>query len=380
MKRIVCIIIYCLLVLSVVQAKQLPDFVQQRLDSIKRETARSLRDYRVWNVDIDGRETLPRRLGFFPSGYILSYEETYLIDSLGLNISVGMIYDDEMRDRILQLMRNEYREDELDTLINRYMGYNLSSYEYDAMEMCGFDTMEVFRNTLDSLYLDIKSKEGTPYSKSMYKDKVFKLLQLDTTNIYKRIRNQVVEREREREKQELLNDTNDINTYLAELCGYIGDKRFIKPLIEILNKAEEDYQKEKIIEALARMRVEPYYTDYVKHRTLTPEQIRDEKWLDFKLEDFVYVLGTQEAYLELSKYLLSNKPNTIVIEDAEDHPESTIYPVSDEAFYLVRANVKNNDLQEIMKGEDSVSDPKVLRQTYDWMQKNYGKYKIKRIW
>jgi hypothetical protein len=204
MKRIICIIIYYFLVLNIVQAKQLPEFVQQRLDSIKEETRKSLIEYRYWNYETNGYMTIPFNLGYFSSEYIFSSEETYLIDSLELNISVGMIYDDKMRERIVQLMQNKYREDELDTLVNRRMGYNLSSYEYDAMEMCKFDTMRIFKITLDSLYMDIKSKEGTPYSKSMYKDRVFKLLQLDTTSIYKQIRDKVIKRERERDKSYLI--------------------------------------------------------------------------------------------------------------------------------------------------------------------------------
>ena len=165
------------------------------------------------------------------------------------------------------------------------------------------------------------------------------------------------------------------------MCGYIGDKRFIKPLIEILNKAEEDYQKEKIIEALTRMRVEPYYSDYVKKRTLTMEQIKDEdKWLDFKIEDFVNVLGTQEAFLELSNYLLSNKPYSTIVIDYEDHPEHRHYPVSDNAFILIRDNIENREVQEMI-GKKSIEDyTPYLKPLYDWMQKNYGKYKIKRIW
>ena len=177
---------------------------------------------------------------------------------------------------------------------------------------------------------------------------------------------------------------------LAELCGYINDTRFVQPLIEVLNKPFEFYGsnsqwkesvQKTVLTALVRMRVEPYYTDYVKHRTLTPEQIEDEKWLDFKLDDFVFVLRTQEAFLELSKYLLSNKPNSIVIADSEDYSESVIYPASYDAFSLIRSNIGNKELQEIIeKGENSHSNPSVLKRIYDWMQKNYGKYKIKRIW
>jgi hypothetical protein len=165
------------------------------------------------------------------------------------------------------------------------------------------------------------------------------------------------------------------------LCGYIGDNRFIQPLIELLNRAEEDSQKETVIEALVRMHVEPYYSDYVKKRTLTMEQIKDEnEWLEFKLDDFVDVLGTQEAFLELSKYLLSNKPYSTIVIDYKDHTEYRHSPASDYAYMLIRDNIENQEVQEMI-GKESIEDyAPFLKPLYDWMQKNYGKYKIRRIW
>ena len=201
-------------------------------------------------------------------------------------------------------------------------------------------------------------------------------------------------------------------TNFAEICGYIGDKRFIKPLIELLNNFdksledlkksfeeeysdEEDdwdvekdsdvinlnYQRGKVLEALARMRIEPYYSDYIKKRTLTKEQIMDEKErLNFNIYDFVYVLGTQKAFLELSKYLLSNKPYQTISSDDGNYS----LPVSESAFYLIRDNIENKDLQKMIKEVDIYDDDYDLatleKPIYDWMQKNYGKYKIKRIW
>jgi hypothetical protein len=383
MKQIICIIIYCFFALNFIEAKKLPGFVQQRLDSIKKEVKKSLINYRIWNPNINGYKTLP----YYLRDDFFSDDESQLIDSLKLNLSAGMVYDDEMRDRLVQLIRNEYQEWELDSLVNFYIKESIISNKKEAMKICKFDTLQIFKATLDSFYADLKNKnpEDSILRKYEYVEKykyeydIFKVLQLDTTTIFKQAYNKIVEREREREREYFLK-ASYYNIYLVELCGYIGDKRFIEPLTEMLNRAEKDYQKGKIIEALARMREEPYYTDYIKHRTLTTEQIKDEKWLNFKLDDFVFVLRTQEAFLELSKYLLSNKPNSIIIADSEDHTESTIYPASYDAFYLIRDNIENNDLQEMMKGENSVSNPKVLKQVHDWMQKNYGKYKIRRIW
>jgi hypothetical protein len=263
-----------------------------------------------------------------------------------------------------------------------------------AFEDCKFDTLQIFKEALDSFYTDIINKNPEDSAilrkyeyarKYQYVYDVFKLLQLDTTNLYKQSYNKVVAKKRER--QELLNDPNANDTYLAKLCGYIGDKRFIQPLIDILNKPFDidstsiEIVREIMTESLVRMHVEPYYSDYVKKRTLTMEQIKDEnERLAFKLDDFVDVLGTQEAFLELSKYLLSNKPYSTDVIDYEDHAEYRHYPASQDAFYLIQDNIENKEVQEMMGRKIFSENPELIQPLYDWMQKNYGKYKIRRIW
>jgi hypothetical protein len=134
-----------------------------------------------------------------------------------------------------------------------------------------------------------------------------------------------------------------------------------------------------VIEALARMRAEPYYSEYVRFRMpRTLEQIKQD-YPGFEIDELVYVIGTQEAFLELSKYLLSDVPYAVDIADYQEGSYSTRSPISDDAFFLIRNHMENEYLQELMKNKDS-EDPIVLKQTYDWMQKNYGKYKIRRIW
>ena len=250
----------------------------------------------------------------------------------------------------------------------------------EAVKKCRFDTLAIFQATLDSFYLDLKNKDTKDLQyKQMYNYEVFQLMRLDTTEVFKQTYNSIVEEERARQRKEYINEKNYNQADIAKLCGYIGDKRFIPLLTEALDKPE-NFRRETVIEALARMRVEPYYSDYVKKRTLTMEQIKDDKWLDFSLEDFVYVLGTQESFLELSNYLLSNKPYSTIVIDYEDHPEHRHYPVSDNAFILIRDNIENEEVQKML-GNGYIEDrTPYLKPLYEWMQKNYGKYKIKRIW
>ena len=406
MKQIFFLVLFFFLVSYIVYSQEIPAFVQHKIDSLQDETRRSLNYYRIWNINTDGNMTLPRGLGFFAPGRDnFSYRETLLIeDTLKLNLSVGMIYDNEMRERLMQLLRNEYQEWELDTLVNRQIGNNVTMYEENAMKMCRFDTIELFKLAVDSFYLDIVSKSKEDFKKhlkeyeSFFKEKyyhdVFKLLKLDTTTTYRQVYSNIIERKKEEIKKEWLTDMYSYFSgisYLAELCGYIGDKCFVQPLIEIFDKpfefknskSESRWQEniyKSVRVALVRLRVEPYYSDYLKKRMLTNEPIMDDNWLDFSLDDFVYVIGTQEAFLELSKYLLSNKPDVVTVIDYDDHTEYHNSPVSQTAFNLIGDYIDNKDLQEMIGGKSSSKNPELIKPIYDWMQENYGRYQIKRIW
>jgi hypothetical protein len=363
-------IIVCLTLLNFTNG-QIPVSIKQRMETLKKETKIGLDKYRT-NVE-HTRPNLPYRLSFE------LWKEESLADSLKLNLHISMIYDDEMRDRLVQLMRNGYREDELDTLVNRLVDGYPAQYENYAMEACKFDTLPFFKAALDSFYLDLKNKStkniGYPH---MHTYEVFKLLKLDTTEVFQQALEITLKREREREREGYLTSTYYNHSSLARLCGYIGDKRFIPPLIEALDKPD-NFSQGVVLEALARMRVEPYYSEYVKFRMpRTLERIKQD-YPGFSIDELVYVIGTQEAFLELAKYLLSDVPYAVDIADEQDDSYSTSFPIANDAFYLVQKNIENEDLQEVIKNKSPYDTP-ILKQTYDWMQKNYGKYKIKRIW
>jgi len=380
MKRIVFILFFYILTLFIAFGQEMPAFVKERLDSVKIKARIALEEVRIYE---NGYREMKGKL---PEANLLSSEfsdkEIEVINGIGLKLQIGMVFDNEMRDRLVQLLRNEYRKEELDTLVNIQINNNISLFENDAMKICKFDTMQIFKTTLDSFYIDLNNKNQVQFSINMYKYDVFKLLHLDTTTIFKQVFNKIVTIEEERERENWLTNVNYNYTSFAILCGYINDERFIKPLVEALSKSSksDNFQQEKVLEALARMRVEPYYSDYIKKRTLSEEQIMDEKnWLDFDIDDFVYVLGTQEAFLELSKYLLSNKPYQMEIIDYADHSETHYNPISLGAFYLIRDNIENKDIQAII-GPNREDVEILLKPLYDWMQKNYGNYKIRRIW
>jgi len=102
----------------------------------------------------------------------------------------------------------------------------------------------------------------------------------------------------------------------------------------------------------------------------------NDEWLRFALEDFVNILGTQQAFLELSRFLLSNKPYIEEVSNVGSH----FVTVSEITFSLIRDNIRNEDLQEMMGRLGWRIDPDMKRPVYEWMQANYGNYEIRRIW
>ena len=356
----------------------LPEDIQHRLDSLQDNARTALYNYRI---DRDKGELYTRSLE-----REFLYPKSLWEKTKNYHLSLGMIYDEAMRERIVRLMRNEYEAYELDTLADQYISNSSRSREWNILDICKFDTLQIFKTTLDSLFVDIQNKNPEDsllrkhdYAyKREYRLEVMKLLQLDTTKLYKQAYFQLVEKDRNQFINRRLNEKNYDRTAIAELCGYIGDKRFIPLLIEALDKPE-NFRREKVLEALARMRVEPYYSDYVKFRTRTREQILTETPL-FDIDDLVYVIGTQESFLELSQYLLSDVAESYDILDLPEGSISHTHLMYDAACSLLKVHIENEEVQEMLRERGADEDPEIIKQLYDWMQKNYGHYKIRRLW
>jgi hypothetical protein len=249
------------------------------------------------------------------------------------------------------------------------LGQNLSG-GVQAIDICQFDTALIFKQLWDSLnrldYIhDYENKYTTLF-----------LLRLDTTMIYKNTLSKILE-ERKKEIEQSIQSRPYYNSgYIAELCGYVGDKRFIAPLEKIL---EHKKNNKRVLEALVRMKVEPYYTNYLTERTRSIEDIK--KKVTFFISDLTYILNNQESYLEISKYLLSSAPDLGgSIIDYEYGSKYVTAPVYVHAMLNIR-DIKNPSLQKIINAPDFDEKKESDRlKVYKWMQKNYGKYEIRRIW
>ena len=348
-----------------IQGQELPEFVKNRLNSEKTNAEKYLNNYRI------SSKLYPptRRLSS-----IFSDIEKKIIDSLGLKLDLSMVYDDDIRERMVELLENKYRQYELDTLIERWVSDEDDIYKRQTIEICRFDTISIFKKILDSLnkinYLDVPENKRT----------VLALLKLDTTTTYKNNFIKIKNDKRKEVENLILNNPYYNNTYIAELCGYIGDRKFIKPLEKAL-ELSENFNTKVVLEALVRMKVEPYYTNYLKSIIRPIDSVKNSM-LHFFVLDFVDVLNNQEAYLEVSKYLLSNVAGAISIIDYKDgttgNSKTPIYVI---ALDYIRLCIKNPSLQKIINAptfdEKKESD---RMKVYKWMQKNYGKYEIRRLW
>jgi hypothetical protein len=85
-------------------------------------------------------------------------------------------------------------------------------------------------------------------------------------------------------------------------------------------------------------------------------------------------LHSQESFCELSKYLLSSA-YTIVTGDLD--LQGAAYET---AFRYIMEYIENEDLWEITGNPDTFDIKEGRFKIYEWMQENYGKYKIKRLW
>lgn len=353
--------------------QQIPDDIQSTLDKLKAETRISLNDIRT------NRQSKGFHVGLIQ--WALPDDQFKKAEKLNLKLDLGMIYDNDMRNRLLQLLKNEYRPDELDTLAEQGVAMSFEANERLALGICKFDTMKLFKNTLDSFFDQVKRKQPKDHGyKYFYNYNVFKILKLDTTLIFRQVLDSIIIKDKASYIYDLKNNNNEDLSSTAELCGYVNDKRFRQPLIESLSKPN-NFRKEVVIKALARMKVEPYHTNLLKENTHTLSEVISGVNIDYTL--FTDVLRSQASFLELSKYLKSNIECMVVADEEyrRRHGDELKFCI----LRIIYNNLDNTDMKALVgNGADKIYVPyditpewdAALDKLYNWMQKNYGKYQI----
>lgn len=386
MKRYVLLIISILFLnIYLSEAQGIPEDVRVYLDSLREDARKKLTMYRVNPEEGELYINLRYR---FDSYYRLKGDSELFSKAENLNLNIGMIYDEPMRQRIMALMRNEYEDWELDTLVNRYLNRNIDTFTCRAIDQIQPDTSAFFRMALDSVFAEVVRRNSeappSPWMKKNYIYETFLSLQLDTTAIFRQLFAEKKELTAQKVRERYLAEDGKYFQYtlIAKLCGYIGDPRFEKLLIEALDKPKT-FNKPDVLNALVRMKVEPYYSDYLKKWIGRSQEDINTQEPDFKLDELADIIRTQEAFREISRYLFSEIPYAIIFHDMDQ----TQVPLYLKAFSLIRKNINNKEMREFAErgrvyeeGDYGFEDLELRKEVYEWMQNNYGKYEIKRLW
>jgi hypothetical protein len=258
------------------------------------------------------------------------------------------------------------------------MNIYIKNQQFESMAMSHIkaDTSKIFLQVRDSLdkHRDVTLHEGL-YQNS----EVFRYLGMDTTARFHFLVDSFRKDEKEKAIQTHLTHAHfDLST-LIDLCGYINDERLINPLLRLLEKPEKfkDYDPEFLQRcvngAFVQMNIDPYPSEFLESQTLSPEEIKEKKIVPY-IVLFAEFLHSQESFRELSKYLLSSA-YTIVTGDGDF--EGVAYK---ESFRYIMKYIENEDLWKIIGDPGSFNIEEGRFKIYEWMQENYGKYKIKRLW
>ena len=315
------------------------------------------------------------------------------IDSLNLRLNWGMIVDESMRVRMLQLFNNEYPPEEMEQLLDRWMKKMDSfpfNYEQSAIDLIKADTMQIVRVAKDSLNQYHRDKKENPQRPYQVSDAFF-TLQLDTFPHFKFMVDSLRKVERVNKEKEYIGRVMFSMTPLIRASGNVGDKRFVEPLIKILTDLETRNSKEtdknrisrnereiyEVKSALVKMEIEPYRTDYLKTYSQPFEKIKQQTQDDFAghLGLFIVMVGNnnQDYLLEISNYLWSSGFTGMSTEGKG----GVAYR---DAFRSIVHHIENEDFKEMVGNPRTFDIDNRRFEVYEWMQKNYGNYKMKYIW
>jgi hypothetical protein len=397
MKTKICILI-CLQLTGIAcfsqnQFSKLPQKYQDRLVSIRKELTERLDSCRIRQGNLNFRLLM----GYFNDGdmYINKERDRAIAK---LNMSWDMVIDDYMINRMIQLLKNEYRKEEFDTLVNRQWGrYDEDSFNGIAFYLMKQENSKLFKQTQDSLN---RSRDKSIHPDLYQICDVGEYLKWDTTPRFHFLIDSLKIAKKEEIKNYYLNKYHFDIKGLIQSCGFIGDSRLKETMLNLLDQCEkrlaflnkemeilknkeqteitysyqnEIYEKGRMINflyiSLIQMRVEPYYTHFFKIKWGCPTA---NYCIDYIDNDAIILFHNQEILLAVADGLLDTSPAYITSEG----PSGIVYEAT---FGRIKQYIENESFWKIINNPKFNLDKDRFK-IYDWMKKNYGKYKIKRIW
>ena len=390
MKRVLftsILLLLCINIQAQRSEQELKKAIEQRWEETRTRAQRFLTEARISSIS---------SLNLFVSTSGFTRKEREKLDSLDVWIDIGEVYDEEMRKRVVQLLQNEYRQDELDTLLNRHLKSEAFILRRQAFDICRFDTLQVFKDSLAAYHKRIqkeKQERGeranhiSQYSTVVMRD----ILQLDTTTIFIHTFDSLSYQFRIERTNYLQNRWLFPIEAVIEVSGFIGDERFIVPLEQLYKNSAEVRIRNFAEMSLVQMRVEPYFSAFMNRLILPLDAIKSGQVSEFNLNIVDCRWGNclpglifSEIFLELSKYLFSTYCyiNMPLGNDTRTKPDRCLFQ---DTYQVIRYHILNEDLQKIMaeypelpfNPEKSIE---IRQRVFDWMQGNYGNYEIRRIW
>lgn len=298
-------------------------------------------------------------------------------ESYGVDLTPKARFDKDMRKRVLQLLKNEYAEGELEKAIQRELdkwGFNKVTYGQSRINWYKLP------KSLHKIYKDTSSVEFKTFADSCWQVKMESMRKKYTENYMFNLK------------------------AILTICYYLDDKKIEKQLLKMYNDTSLSEYHNKIQAVLICKHIEPYYTQCFKRNMYNDST--DEDLMENNIDTLAHFIRSQESFLELSKFLLTNKicywdeiednGNLIQRRVQPNESEDLIYNennhyVFDYAFVKIKWNIRNQDLWDLIgyhpnnKEEEDIDDLSYFaflnrRKIYEWMQKNYGKYEIAPEW
>ncbi|MBR4268083.1 MAG: hypothetical protein IKQ46_18770 [Bacteroidales bacterium] len=294
----------------------------------------------------------------------------------GIDFRLVSYYDEQMKKRILQLLRNEFMENELDNLINK----ELSKITFCSKQRDIDTTSLSYLKQRESFFCQKKDS-----LLSEYKDKYHFNLHI-IIGVCKYLYNSEIENELLRLYNSDINwsKVSGITSQVGNIQAYINLKDEIKVVLAAHGKNEflNEWKYDETKDINWQFDIKDTLDDLFSQKMV--ENIR-----------YLAAVHTEESYYELSKYLLS--PRFVYSEEVEESMESDYLNDYNNyircfAFMYIVKNVTNielyKSLQFLWYFEQHNNFQNIrhnlteefCRKVYDWMQDNRGNYKLWYEW
>ena len=297
------------------------------------------------------------------------------------NLSIDTLFTQTARERMKQLLLGTHEQLEIDSLVRRGVAFRTERIRRDIL-LDLFPKNKNLQNFYDSI-VPVWIDNGWVTSTDSYQDSIYILLRIDTMTMFIERHNFEIELEKQRRTKELTNFKPTIRNLpvdIVNIAGFLGDTSFIPILKQTLYYVPNSGA---IIVALVRLRAEPYFSDYLSRRTFDlencGEQFRDDKgWTARRvIDDLARIHASQSSFREISRYLLLDE-NCKYLGEISDRDE-TWYSFRESAFRTIRNHLENEDMRAIIGQPFGRPQEEAYQKLYDWMQANYGNYKIRRV-